>query len=343
VTPSWWAQRGLLAQAMRPISWVYRLLTHIDRWQHRVGWQQIHRLPVPVLVIGNWITGGGGKTPTLLAVLEILRQDGLDIGVVSRGYGRLTKGLIIASEKATAADLGDEPMLIYRRTQTPLAVAEHRAEAAQALLAAHPELQLIVCDDGLQHHGLARDLSLLVFDRRGLGNGLLLPAGPLRQDRDHPPLPTSRREHLVLYTDGVNSTSMPGFLAARRLGLAKPLADWWLGKPSGVALSALTDRPWLACAGLAQPENFFESLRAEGLAITGLPLPDHARLDLLPWPAGARVLITEKDAVKLAAHQAGCEHVWVVPLDLLPEPAFAQALRAHVSHLLATPHGPAPD
>lgn len=331
-----WRSRGLLAWALRPLAWVYRSLSAFDRWRHRVGLAPIERPAVPVLVVGNWIAGGAGKTPTLLAVLELLQGWGLKVGVVSRGHGRRTRGLVLASPGITAADIGDEPLLIARRSQAPLAVAERRGEAARALLAAHPALQMIVSDDGLQHHGLARDLALWVFDRRGLGNGWLLPAGPLRQDREHPPLPGSRPDHLVLYSDGQASTPLPGLLAERRLLRAVPLAAWWAGE-RGRPLDELPAVDWCACAGLAQPQAFFDALRAQGIPLTHTwPRPDHDAFDTLPWPPGAPVLVTEKDAVKLDPGRSGCEQVWVCPLDLLPEPAFAAQLREQLRPLLPT-------
>jgi tetraacyldisaccharide 4'-kinase len=332
---SFWAERGPLALLLWPLSLIYRGLAALARWRYRAGLARIERLPVPVLVVGNWIAGGGGKTPTLIALLELLRAWGIRAGVVSRGYGRASRGLVLATPTSTAAELGDEPLLIHRRSQVPLAVAERRADAARALLAAHPDLQLIVCDDGLQHHALARDLTVCVFDRRGLGNGFLLPAGPLRQDREHPALPGSRSNSLPLYTDGVRSTPLPGFLAERRLERAWPLAAWWHGDAAAARpLAELADRPWIACAGLARPEGFFDGLRGAGLRITALPQPDHADFAELPWPAGCAVLITEKDAVKLEPARPGCEQVWVAPLDLRTEPAFAAALRTELQALL---------
>lgn len=332
-----WSGRGPVARLLWPASGLYRALTALDRWRHRVGLARIERLPLPVLVVGNWITGGGGKTPTLLALLALLQAWGLRAGVVSRGHGRSSRGVVLAGPASTGAVLGDEPLLIHRRSGVPLAVGERRAEAARALLAAHPGLQLIVADDGLQHHALARDLTVCVFDRRGLANGWLLPAGPLRQDRAHPPLPGSRDNTLLLYTDGLASTPLPGFVAQRVLENAWPLAAWWAGDTQARRpLAALPREGWHAAAGLARPEGFFSTLRAQGFALQALPLPDHDALAALPWPADAPVFVTEKDAVKLAPGRAGCAQVWVVPLDLRPEPAFAAALQAELQTLLPT-------
>lgn len=350
-TPRAWQHRGLLARALWPLSMLYRALTALHRAVYRWGWRPIYRAPVPVVVVGNWITGGAGKTPTLLLLVALIQAWGWRVGIVSRGYGRTDAAVRVASPGDSAQALGDEPLLIHRRTGAPLAVGADRSAATRALLAAHPDLQLILSDDGLQHHALARDLTLSVFDARGLGNGWLLPAGPLRQDRSHPPLAGSRATELVLYTDGVASTARSGHVAKRRLVLAWPLADWWQGQAhNAVPLSALQGRPLLACAGLAQPERFFHLLEAAGLHITPLPQPDHAPLDPLPWPAHtADVLVTEKDAVKLQpARIPSGQRVWVLPLDLQAPPAFAAALLNELTALLGPPphpnaHGSPPD
>ncbi len=341
--PRAWLRRGAWARLLWPLSQAYRLLSILNQARYRWGWTPIHRPPVPVVVVGNWIVGGAGKTPTLLLVLNLIARWGWRAGVVSRGYGRASRGVRLAQADSTAAELGDEPLLIHRRSGAPLAVGERRADAARALMATHPELQLIVSDDGLQHHALARDLSLLVFDARGLGNGWLLPAGPLRQDRPAPPLPGSRGEQLVLYTDGLISTPLQGHRAQRRLSAAWPLADWWAGQPAAcVPLAKLGDRPLWAAAGLAQPERFFDMLTAAGLQFQALPLPDHATFAPLPWPSTAGdVLVTEKDAVKLRpeAIPPG-QRVWVLPLDLQAPPDFEQALHRALSALLGPPPGP---
>ncbi|MBB5203845.1 tetraacyldisaccharide 4'-kinase [Inhella inkyongensis] len=341
-----WLRRGPLAWSLRPLTAVYRALQSWDRARHASGRRAIHRPPVPVLVVGNWIVGGAGKTPTLLAVLALLKAWGWRAGVVSRGYGRHSEGVQLAHAHSDAHQLGDEPLLIWRRSGAPLAVAASRGEACAALLAAHPDLNLIVSDDGLQHAGLARDLSLWLFDARGLGNGWLLPAGPLRQDRALPPLPGSRANHLVLYTDGQPSTALPGFVAQRQLAGAVSLDSWWNHQAqTPQALESLRGRRLVAVAGLARPQAFFDMLQAAGLDFQALPLPDHHRFDHLPWQADDELLLTEKDAVKLPPERlAPGQRAWVLPLDLQPEPAFAEALLHELQALLGPPpHGPTPD
>jgi tetraacyldisaccharide 4'-kinase len=285
--------------------------------------------PVPVIVVGNLIVGGAGKTPTVMALVQALRAAGHSPGVLSRGYGRRGSQPIEVRQESEPAAVGDEPLLIHRRTGAPVWVGADRLAAASALCAAHPGVNVLVSDDGLQHHGLARVAELVVFDDRGVGNGLVLPAGPLRQ-----PLPA--RLHagaFALYTGTRASTPLPGALATRALGLAWPLAAWWRGDLADARpLSAMQGHTVLAAAGLAAPEKFFTMLEAAGLVLDRLPLPDHASFEPLPWPAtlALDVLVTEKDAVKLQPGRPGTERVWVVPLDFtLP----AELVR-ELTHLL---------
>jgi tetraacyldisaccharide 4'-kinase len=329
----WWQpRRTALAQLLRPLSWLYAALAGLHRAPYRWGWRRAERAPVPLVVVGNLIAGGAGKTPTVIAVVEMLRAAGRRPGVVSRGYGRREdengngNGVLEVTAEAAATKVGDEPLLIARRTGVPVFVARQRIKAARALCAAHPDVDVLVSDDGLQHHALARDAALIVFDERGIGNGLRLPAGPLREALPAR-LPPST---LLLYNAAAATTRLPGELATRRLGLAVPLSDWLAGRQgAGVPLSTLAGRPLLAVAGMAAPERFFNMLEAAGLTIDRLPLPDHHDYDTLPWPDGtAELVTTEKDAVKLAPARMGATRVWVVGLDFrIPDHLARQLLR----------------
>lgn len=311
----WWRTRPTaLAQALRPLSWLVRGLTAVDR-AYRVP----QAAPVPVIVVGNLVVGGAGKTPTVMALVQALQAAGHRPGVLSRGYGRRGKQVLEVRPDSDAGTVGDEPLLIRRRTGVPVWVGADRLATARALCAAHPGVDVLVSDDGLQHHALARLAEVVVFDDRGAGNGLVLPAGPLRQ-----PLPSRLRAGaFALYTGTVASTALPGALARRTVGRAWPLADWWRGQADKARpLDTLRGSTVLAAAGLAAPEKFFAMLEAAGLVLNRLPLPDHASFDPLPWPdtIGQDVLVTEKDAVKLQPGRPGTERVWVVPLDFaLPE------------------------
>lgn len=328
------------ARLLQPLSWLYRALAWAHAAPYRRGWRTVQRAPVPLLVVGNLVAGGAGKTPAVMAVVELLRAQGWTPGVISRGHGRQGRGVLAVTRQTPAALAGDEPLLIHLRCGAPVVVGADRAAAAAALCAAHPAVDILVADDGLQHHRLRRDAALLVFDERGAGNGLCLPAGPLRE-----PLPGCVPPHtLVLYNAPRPSTPLPGLCGHRRLAGVQPLADWWAGAPLAAdggwqALQrSLAGAPALAAAGLARPEPFFAQLRAQGLAITPLPLADHHPFTPLPWPGGTPdVVLTEKDAVKLRPDAVGATRVWVARLDFRPEPAFAEALRTLCAPFKKTP------
>lgn len=329
LTRRWWRREplGLWVLLLYPFSLLVLLLWLLRRYRARPP----QGLPVPVLVVGNYVVGGAGKTPTVIALVQALQAAGRRPGVVSRGHGRQGDAAQAVNADSAVAAVGDEPLLIQRRTGVPVWVGRARREAVLALVAAHPEVDLVVSDDGLQRLDLPRQAELVVFDERGDGNGFLLPTGPLRE-----PLPAEVPPWMrVLYTAGVASTALPGTLATRRLGRAWPLAAWQAGDASQAQpLSSLQGRALTAAAGLAAPEKFFTMLRAAGLSFKPLPLPDHHGYDRLPWPADtADVLTTEKDAVKLQPGRMGTTRVWVVPLDLDIPPALVGELLA----LLAPP------
>jgi tetraacyldisaccharide 4'-kinase len=233
---------------------------------------------------------------------------------------------VLVARDAAATEVGDEPLLLQRRTGVPVAVGADRVGAGHALLGAHPRVDVIVSDDGLQHLALERDVDVLVFDERGAGNGRLLPAGPLRERL--PPALGPRQ--IALYNAAAATTPLPGYLVRRSLAGVTPLDAWWEGAaPSRRALESLRDREVLAVAGLARPERFFAMLRDEGLRIAERPLGDHADFSSLPWPAAtADVVLTEKDAIKVAATRRLGTRVWVARLDFVPEPGFGSALLA---------------
>ena len=318
--------RGPLAWLMLPVAALYGMLSAVRHGLYRIGLLRAQHLPVPVIVVGNLVAGGAGKTPTVIAIVRLLSERGFNPGVISRGYGRSDAGLVDVQPDTPAKRCGDEPLLLRLRTGVPVMVGRDRAAAGLELLRAHPDVNVIVSDDGLQHWRLARQAQVLVFDERGVGNGWLLPAGPLRER-----LPKAvPAQTLVLYNADAASTPLPGHLAQRTLAGVVDLVDWWAGQaPSRSALESLRSRPVVAAAGLARPQRFFEMLRASGLNIRALALPDHHDFDALPWPPQTdMVVVTEKDAVKLAPTRMGRTHVYVAALDLTADTAFANALMA---------------
>lgn len=330
-----WLTRGAAACALWPVAALFGAITALRRTLYRIGWLRATELPVPVVVIGNLIAGGAGKTPTVMAVVQLLRVRGHVPGIVSRGHGRRDAGCVLVQRTTQAEQCGDEPLLLHLRTGAPVCVGRDRVAAARLLLAQHPEVDVIVSDDGLQHLALARTAQVLVFDARGAGNGWLLPAGPLREPvPEHVPPRT-----VVLYNAPTASTPLPGTLAHAQLAGVVQLAAWWRGEPASMhALGGLCERadaggaPVVAAAGLAHPQRFFAMLRDAGLRIEPLPLPDHYAYPAhaaLPWPADtADVVVTEKDAVKLAPTAMGDTRVWVATLDFRPDAVFDAALLA---------------
>jgi tetraacyldisaccharide 4'-kinase len=331
-----WLKRGWLACLLWPVAQVHGLLVQLRQALYRRGFLASERFRVPVIVVGNVVAGGTGKTPLVMALLRHLQAHGLQTGVVSRGYGRSGDKDLEVRPQTPVDESGDEPALIRRATGTPVFVASRRADAMRALLAAYPATAVVVCDDGLQHYALQRDIEIVVFDDRGIGNGWLLPAGPLRE-------PWPKRQHqgvdLVLHTG--QKPAFEGFTSSRQLADHALAADG-----SRVALSALRGQPLVALVGIANPEAFFAMLRARGLTLEKtVALPDHHdfRHDDLSVYAGRTVLCTEKDAVKLFALPASAGlRLLAVPLFFLPETAFFKALDGLLIPLLSqlpSPHG----
>jgi tetraacyldisaccharide 4'-kinase len=302
-----WLRRGALARLLWPLSAVYGAITAMRRAAFDAGFLKRQRVPVPVIVVGNVIAGGSGKTPIVMALVEHLRLRGIAAGVVSRGYGRRSSGCAEVRADSLPADVGDEPLLIATTCAVPVFVAAQRARAAQALLAAYPSTQVIVCDDGLQHRALERDIEVCVFDERGVGNGWLLPAGPLRER-------WPRAVDLVLRTG--RTPGIDGFGVHRKLAGHAERADG-----TRIALESLRDRPLTAVAGIAKPEAFFDMLREAGLTLTATAaFPDHHDFEHQPIDTEGRELVcTQKDAVKLWRRHP---QAWAVPLTVDIDPQF---------------------
>lgn len=319
-----WSRRGPLARLLLPLSLLYGALAARQREAAR---RRAQRLPVPVVVVGNVVAGGAGKTPVVLAVLEHLRARGLVAGVVSRGYGRSESGCVEVQPEDSAARAGDEPLLVRRRSGVPVFVSASRVEAGHALLRAHPGTQVIVADDGLQHHALARDIEICVFDGRGTGNGWLLPAGPLRE-------PWPRPVDLVLVHG--DPLGIAGHRMRRELSQHAVRADG-----TRIALASLGDAPVIALAGIATPQTFFAMLRATGLRLAqARALPDHHDFaDAAALPADATLVCTEKDAVKLWRVRPDA---WAVPLQVAIPAAFWETFDRLLEPRLSSPHGSPP-
>lgn len=324
-----WHGRGFLACLLWPASQLYGLAVGVRRNLYSTGFLQTARVGVPVIVVGNVVAGGAGKTPLVMALVHHLQDRGFRVGVVSRGYGRRDRSCREVFADTPVYQSGDEPALIKRATHAPVFVASGRVEAARALLKAHPATEIVVSDDGLQHYALARDIEIAVFDDRGAGNGWLIPAGPLRE-----PWPERLRSGIDLVLHSGHSPAFAGFTSSRQL------ADYALAADgSQVLLAGLQGLPLIALAAIANPAAFFAMLESRGLRLDkAVSLPDHCdfsdyRLDA---EAGATVLCTEKDAVKLfGLPSMAAFRLLAVPLHFLPETAFLSALDALIEPLLS--------
>jgi tetraacyldisaccharide 4'-kinase len=298
-----WTRTSAWQFLLRPISWLFRLLSGLRRVAFARHWLQTTRLAVPVIVVGNITIGGSGKTPLVIWLVEQLCAAGYAPGVISRGYGGTERGPFEVGPLSDASEVGDEPVLIAGRSEVPLFIGRDRVAAGEALLAAHPNCDVIISDDGLQHYRLQREIEIVVVDEVvGFGNGCLLPAGPLREDiarlKSVDAVVINRATTPVPLAD---SMGMPvDALSMRLLGqVFQNLKD-----PHRHALAAdLRESSIHAVAGIGRPERFFDHLRALRLNIVEHAFPDHHRFQAhdLAFDPNTMVLMTEKDAVKCKA------------------------------------------
>ncbi len=313
-----------------PVTALYALLSMMRAGLYRHGWRQTYKLSVPVIVVGNLVVGGAGKTPSVIAIVELLRRRGYAPGILSRGYAGNADNadnagsILEVQDDTPPSACGDEPKLLHLRTRAPVFVGRDRVAAGRELLRRHTEVNVLVSDDGLQHHRLARDAQVIVFDERGAGNGWLLPSGPLRE----PLARACPARSVVLYNAPSPTTHWPGSTAQRSLAGVIEIKAWWQGATaSAQPLQALRGRRLLAVAGIANPDRFFNMLRELGLDFEPMPLPDHYPFIALPWPdSEVDVVLTEKDAVKIDPRRVGTARVWVAALDFRTSPDFESAL-----------------
>lgn len=278
---------------LRPVEFLFRCLARTRRFLYQRGWLTIYRAGRPVVVVGNITVGGTGKTPVVIALVETMQAQGLKPGVVSRGYGATAGNYPHrVTPASTANDCGDEPLLIYRRTACPCVVDPDRAAAVKLLLS-DDAIDLVICDDGLQHYALARDLEIVVLDgQRGIGNGFCLPAGPLRE-------PESRLKSVdqVLYRGSEDPQNGFFYNIDALVNIVSGEAN-----KDKVAPGVAQDIEVYAVAGIGQPQQFFQTLETLGYKVLPTIFPDHHVFtgsdfqDLQDRP----LIMTEKDAVKCA-------------------------------------------
>lgn len=349
---AWWQPRmTLLAALLLPLSWVFGIVSALRRAAYRSGWLRRTRLPVPVVIVGNIAVGGAGKTPLVIALVCALRERGFHPGIVSRGHGRHDGAPRVVRPDDRARDVGDEPPILAG-SGAPVCVGRSRSAAARALLAAHPEVDMIVGDDGLQHYALDRDVEIAVVDEaRGNGNGLLLPAGPLREPvsrlaavdavvglRSGESVAAPERSGAGAGRDA-SSGAGPGYSgtdAKNRVRPGFPAAYPMTQQPqpwlnvADPAIVADTDRlrgpDLVAIAGIGNPQRFFDLLARLGLDPRTHAFDDHHpyRRAEVAFPGARAILMTEKDAVK--CREFGDPRMWMLPIRASVDPALIDAV-----------------
>lgn len=333
-----WLKRGIWCWLMAPFSVLYASIVWLRRKQHQVlntsSNSLAPRVLVPVLIVGNLYIGGTGKTPVVIALVRQLKALGWHPGVISRGYGsRIGDKPLIGLGNLDAKKFGDEPSLVARETGVPVSVHPDRPLACRMLVEQHPEVNVVISDDGLQHLKLQRDLEIIVQDERGCGNGWVLPAGPLREPatrlgmadavvtRTIAPV-SSNSQQACLLDGGISHVNTP-----RRTSVYLSVPRFYRlidreVKDSEAFLQLAQQGSLGAVAGIAEPARFFNSLRGLGLNLKEtLALPDHFSYDTLPFSSVTTdlIVITGKDAVK--CEQITDPRIWVAD----PELTFSDA------------------
>jgi len=306
-----------------PASLVFHGLVVVRRLAYALRLARSHRAGLPVIVVGNLVAGGSGKTPLAMWIAERLHARGLRPAIVSRGYGGSAEAPREATIASDPGEVGDEPMLLARRSGCPVWVGPDRLAVIAAMRAQHPDCNVVILDDGLQHYRLARDIEIAVVDARGFGNGFLLPAGPLREPRGR-----LRSVGAVIAHD-IDKAEVQRWAGPR------PVFGMTLQGEELHRATDARDRRMLrdfagqrvhAVAGIGDPARFFRYLEKTGVQPLPHPFPDHHPFSAedLEFGDEAPVLMTEKDAVK--CKRFAKPHHWVLPVYAAPEPAFGDWL-----------------
>jgi len=319
---AWYGKTGL-TQVLRPLSWLFIAIVEIRRLLYKLSIKKSAQLSVPVIVVGNLTVGGTGKTPLVIWLAEYLKSSGYKPGILSRGYsGKAKNWPQQVRPDADPVMVGDEAVVIARRTNCPMAVGPDRVAAGEALLK-YSECDVILSDDGLQHYKLHRDVEILVIDGvRRFGNGFCLPAGPLRER-------SSRKSEVDckvtngIAAQGEYSMSYHGTKAFNLLtGESRELSE-------------MRDNKILAVAGIGNPDSYFNYLRSHGLRLEARGFPDHFHYerDSIVTDDNVTVLMTEKDAVKCQRYAKS--NWWYVPVEVELPKEFG----LEIINLLGKHHG----
>lgn len=335
----WYGESRVWSWLLAPLSWLFGLIVAVRRAAYRRRLFAVHRASVPVIVVGNLSVGGTGKSPFVAWLVAQLSARGFHPGVLARGYGAPVQGAVRVTATSTAAMVGDEAVMLAQSTGSPVVVAPRRADGAKLL--EHLGVDCIVCDDGLQHLALARDLEIVLVDAaRGFGNGRLLPAGPLRESVRR----LNSVDFVVVQGARVEAagTDVPrawqGWHGTFAMRLAQqyviPVSAAPVAASSSRTIESFAGQSVHAVAGIGHPARFFAALRAAGLRPIEHPFADHHafRPEDISFDDNLPVLMTAKDAVKCSAFADG--RCWQVPVTAQLEPDGGRALLDHIENIL---------
>jgi tetraacyldisaccharide 4'-kinase len=314
--PKFWSKRSFLSYFLLPFSWVYCLVINLYRIYFKLILSK-NKFPVPIIVVGNITVGGTGKTPMVIELSNILIKKGFNPGIISKGYGRKSKGLVEVKTDSTAEEVGDEALLIKRRTRCPIIIDDSRRRAAQ-MLVDNFKCSVIISDDGLQHYSLPRQVEIAVIDDKfDLGNKFCLPAGPLRE-------PANRLNCVDFIVRNFNCNLE--FVAPReQFGMV--LQPVVFRKVKDRAVTKKPDefkrKTIHAACGIGLPEKFFNTLKRLGLTIVEHPFPDHHRFTSEDFPFNNDIIImTEKDSVKCEKKPWLNDNFWFLEVEARLEEKF---------------------
>ena len=305
IQTAWRHKNALYYLVLKPLSWLFGLVTSTRRFAYKEGFFKSYAVPVPVIVVGNINVGGSGKTPVVMWLVEQLKNKGYQPAVISRGYGGSVKVSTPVNANTPASLVGDEPVLIKNRCACPVWVGKNRVEVATALLSTHPECDVIISDDGLQHYKLKRDVEIAVVDaEHHKKHARLLPAGQLRE-----PLSRLNSVDAIVCND---QKSDEAFYQMQLVGEQfYNLAD----VEKHAVAADFKYKAIKAMAGIGKPERFFEHLRQLGMTFVSVSFDDHyafSAQDLAKIDCDV-LIMTEKDAVKCKPFAQ--PHHWVLPVE----------------------------
>lgn len=313
---AWVTKGAIFYLVLIPLSWLFAGITALRRWAYRAGVLKSYALPVPVIIVGNINVGGSGKTPVTIWLVNQLKQHGYKPAVISRGYGGSATQATSVTPASLPSIVGDEPVLIASRSQCPVWVGADRVDAATALLKAHPECNIIISDDGLQHYRLKRDFEIAIADNASLQTACLLPAGPLREA----PWRLKTVDAVVCNNEVCNDeTTIENAYTMQLVG------EQFYNLTDKSLTATVTDfqhKKVTAIAGIGKPERFFAHLRKLGINFTSLSFDDHYAFtaeDMAKIECDA-IIMTEKDAVKCKLFAKS--HYWVLPVAASMDAAF---------------------